>query len=136
MNTTFVIIKPDAVARKLVGQITTRFENKGLQLLGCNMINCPKDLLVKHYHHLVNKPYYPDIEASMTMGPVVLQIWRGYDAVSVVRTLLGSTNPSEALPGTIRGDFSSHIGRNLCHASDSEENARQEIQLWGTTLPY
>lgn len=134
MNTssqlTLVILKPDAVARGLTGEITSRFESKGLQLVACQSVHATTSQLNKHYKDLVKKPYFPDILRSMQSGMIVLQVWKGQNCVSVVRTLLGATDPSKALPGTIRGDLSNHIGRNLCHASDSEESAQYEIELW------
>ncbi len=130
MQCTLVIIKPDAVARGLVGKITTRFEERGLQLIACNMLRATEDTLRQHYHHLETSPYFPQILQSMTAGPVVTQVWYGLNAVAIVRAMLGATDPQTALPGTIRGDYGLHIGRNLCHASDSAENANMEIALW------
>ena len=128
---TLVIIKPDAVARRLVGEITSRFENKGLQLLYCRMIKeIDHAMLDMHYVDLVKKPYYPLIKESMTMGPVVVQVWQGPKAIQIVRKLLGATDPKDAAPGTIRGDLAIDIGRNLCHASDSASSAVREICLW------
>lgn len=129
---TLVILKPDAVRRGLVGAITQRFEKKGLQLLGTKMLTPTETQLRMHYSDLCEKPYFPKIVESMTMGPAVFQIWCGLDCISVVRKLLGTTDPKSAAPGTIRGDYALDIGRNICHGSDSSESAAKEIDLWFT----
>lgn len=134
MQNTFVIIKPDAVARGLVGKITSRFEDKGLQLISCNMMLATEDLLRQHYSHLTSSTVFPQIVQSMTAGPLLLQVWRGLNSVHVIRTMLGATDPQSAMPGTIRGDYGMNIGRNLCHASDTPENAEREIKLWNAHI--
>lgn len=124
---TIVILKPDALARSLVGQITARLEQKGLQLVGCKMTVLTRDVLDLHYAHLVKKPFYPRIAAFMSSLPVVVQCWAGLDAVRIVREMTGVTNGREARSGTIRGDFSMSVQCNLVHASDSTEAAALEV---------
>lgn len=133
MQKTLIIVKPDAVQRGLVGEITTRFEKKGLKLVGSKMEKLEKKTLKTHYAHLVEKPFYPSIEEFMTSGPVILQIWEGYEAVETVRQLCGVTNSRAALPGTIRGDLSMSYGANIIHASDSESAAKAEIERFFST---
>ena len=127
---TLVLIKPDAVARGLVGAITTRLEQRGLQMIGSKMCRATPEILYRHYLHLVDKPYYSDIVSSMTTGPLIAQVWSGYGAVAVVRSMIGATNPVDAAPGTIRGDYGLHVGRNLIHASENLTCAEEEIKLW------
>ena len=130
MENTLVLIKPDAVSRGLVGEITGRLERKGLQLVACRMTYATLELLREHYREHADKDYFPQIVSSMTAGPLVAQVWRGQDAVAVVRTLMGATDPRKATPGTIRGDLGLHVGRNLCHGSDGIVSADREIGLW------
>ena len=128
MEKTLIIIKPDAVQRSLVGEITKRLETKGLKLIGNKMAQLSKEVLKEHYAHLTEKPFYPGIESFMTSSPVVLQAWEGFEAINTVRTLCGVTNSREASPGTIRGDLSCSYGSNVIHASDSKEAAEDEIK--------
>jgi nucleoside-diphosphate kinase len=130
MEFTLVIIKPDAVLRGLVGDITSRFERKGLQLVDTRMTMATEQDLRLHYFELATKYYFPDIVKTMTMGRLVVQVWHGLNAVKVVRQLIGSTDPQDALPGTIRGDYAIHIGRNIVHASDSRESSERECSIW------
>lgn len=128
MEKTLIILKPDAVARNLVGTITSRLEQKGLKLMGCKMMQLDRSLLDEHYSHLVGKSFYDRIAIFMASLPVIVQCWEGVDAVSVVRELAGVTNGREAKPGTIRGDFSVSVQCNLIHASDSLEAALVEVK--------
>ena len=130
LNSTLVIIKPDAVARGLIGEITSRFEKRGLFLCQTKVCKPTQSILQEHYKDLVTKPYFQDIIKSMTSGPVVVQVWYGMNAISIVRKMLGATDPQDAEPGTIRGDYAIHIGKNVCHASDSSVSANKEIKLW------
>ena len=123
-------IKPDGVQRGLVGNIIRRFETKGYQLLGLKTKMASKELLEQHYKDLVDKPFFPKMRDYMLSGPVVCMIWSGKEAVTTGRTMLGATNPLASAPGTIRGDFCIEVGRNICHGSDSVENAEKEIALW------
>lgn len=128
MEKTLVILKPSCVKRALVGEVTARFEQKGLLLVGMKMIQLDDELLSCHYSHLKDKPFFPRIKASMMDSPVVVQCWQGLDAIQVVRNLTGYTNGREANPGTIRGDFSMSVQENIVHASDSLETAKIELE--------
>lgn len=123
-----VIIKPDALQRGLIGEVTRRLEHKGLKLIGTKMILLDDATLNDHYAHLVKKPFFPGIVSFMKSSPVLLQIWEGFNAVDTIRLMCGVTNSREALPGTIRGDFSSSYGSNVIHASDSTDASEAEIK--------
>ena len=125
---TLVILKPSAIQRGLIGEIIHRFERKGLLLIGLKMIWLSDEILSEHYAHLKDKPFFQRVKDSMKVCPVIVCCWKGRDAVKVVRTLTGVTNSREALPGTIRGDFSMSMQENILHASDSPETAIEEIQ--------
>ncbi|KAF3846587.1 hypothetical protein F7725_003665 [Dissostichus mawsoni] len=132
---TLIAVKPDGVQRRLVGQIIQRFEQRGFKLVGLKMLQVSDDLLSQHYCELRTKPFYPRLQEYMTSGPLLscveyLIVWEGHKVVQASRTMVGHTNPLEAQAGTIRGDFSFHISRNVVHASDSLEGAQREIQLW------
>lgn len=133
MQKTLIIIKPDAVQRGLVGEITGRLERKGLKLVANKMSTLTAEVLREHYSHLVDKPFFPSIESFMSSSPVVLQVWEGYEAIDTVRTVCGVTNSREAAPGTIRGDLSCSYGSNVIHASDSPEAAQEEVQRFFST---
>ena len=128
MEQTLVIIKPSAVERGLIGEILTRFQRKGLYIAGLNMMLLGEDILREHYAHLVDRPFFPWILASMMATPVIVVCVKGTDAVNVVRMMTGATNGCKAAPGTIRGDFSVSTQENIVHASDSVENAEIEIK--------
>lgn len=127
MERTLIIAKPDAVQRGLIGEIMSRFEHKGLKMIGIKMMTLDSAILAAHYAHLTDKPFYKGLEEFMKSSPVVVMAWEGFECVSSVRTLIGATNPREALAGTVRGDYSIGTGRNLIHASDSPENGKEEI---------
>ena len=128
LDKTLVILKPSAVQRGLIGEIIRRFERKGLILAGLKMIRLSDEILSEHYAHLKDKPFFQQVKDSMRVCPVIVCCWRGKDAVQVVRLLTGVTNSREALPGTIRGDFSMSMRENILHASDSPETAAVELQ--------
>lgn len=128
MERTLIIAKPDAVQRGLVGEIIRRLERKGLKLIGIKMMRVDSMMLKQHYAHLVDKPFYKDIENFMQSSPLVVMAWEGYECTNSVRIIVGATNPREAGAGTIRGDFSIGTGRNLVHASDSAENGKKEVE--------
>lgn len=128
LDKTLVILKPSAVQRGLIGEIIGRFERKGLVLAGMKMVWLSDEILSEHYAHLKSRPFFQEVKNSMTVCPVVVCCWKGKDAVQVVRTLTGVTNSREALPGTIRGDFSMSMRENILHASDSQETAAVELQ--------
>lgn len=128
MERTLVILKPSAVIRGYVGQIITRFQQKGFVIAGIKMIQLDEAILREHYAHLVGKPFFPSLLRSMMASPVIVMAIEGKDAVSVVRQMTGATNGRTALPGTIRGDFSLSSQENIVHASDSVENAAIELK--------
>ncbi len=128
IETTLVIFKPSSVARGLVGRILSRFESKGLTITGMKMMQLDEALLREHYAHLVDRPFFPSIVKSMTATPVIVLALRGRDAISTVRLMTGATNGREALPGTIRGDFSMSNQENVIHASACPEDAEAELK--------
>ena len=127
---TLVICKPDAVERRLVGEIIARLERKGLRIAAMRMETISKEIAGQHYGEHQGKPFYDDLVAFITRGPAVLMVVEGPEAYSVVRTLMGATNPRQAAPGTIRGDLAIELTENLVHGSDSPESAAQEIGLF------
>lgn len=127
---TLVIVKPDAVQRGLVGAILTRLEARGLKLAALKYLAVPRTLAERHYGEHLGKPFYGGLIEYITSGPVVVGVFEGKEAVAAVRASVGATNPANAQPGTIRGDWAIEIGRNLVHASDGPEAARKEIALW------
>lgn len=127
---TFVMIKPDGVERRLVGEIIGRFERRGLRLVGMKLQTVSQDLAERHYAVHKDKPFFGELVDFITSGPVVAMVWEGEDAVRLVRTMMGALKPEEALPGTIRGDFTTSIQTNLVHGSDSPETADTEVALW------
>jgi len=124
---TLVLFKPDAVEKQVVGNILSRFEQAGFSIGGIKMMQLEFSLLEEHYSHIVDKPFFPNLLNFMTRRPVIALILQGKDVVAKVRELLGPTNPQAADPGTIRGDFGTDSSENICHASDSVENAQIEI---------
>ena len=127
MEQTLVILKPSALQRALVGEVIKRFEQKGLRLAGIKMIQLSDQILNEHYAHLADRPFFKRIKDSMMITPVIVTCWEGKDSVRVVRTMTGSTNSRDAVPGTIRGDLSMSLQENIVHTSDSVENAREEL---------
>jgi nucleoside-diphosphate kinase len=129
---TLILLKPDAVQRRLVGSITARFEAKGLRLAGLKLVHPPRELAEKHYAVHKGKPFYESLLTFLTSGPTVAMVWEGREAVSVCRNLMGVTDGAKAIPGTVRGDYAISVQNNLVHGSDSPENAATEIALWFT----
>lgn len=127
---TLVLCKPDAVERGLVGEVIARIEHKQLRIAAMRLLIVEEDLARRHYEEHVEKPFFPDLLAFITRGPTVAMVVEGTEAVSVVRTLMGATNPRDAGPGTIRGDFAIEVTENLVHGSDSPESATREIELF------
>ncbi|XP_012237430.1 nucleoside diphosphate kinase [Bombus impatiens] len=127
---TFLMVKPDGVQRGLIGKIIQRFEDRGFKLVAMKMIQPNEDLLKKHYADLASKPFFPGLIKYMSSGPVVPMVWEGLNIVKTGRVMLGQTNPADSAPGTIRGDYCIHVGRNIIHGSDSVESANREIKLW------
>ncbi len=130
MERTFVMIKPDGVQRGLIGEVISRLERKGLKIVAMKMLWIQEETAREHYAEHSEKPFFQALVDYITSGPVVAMVVEGKEAVKVVRTLVGATNPVEASPGTIRGDFGMDIGRNVVHASDSLESAEREISLF------
>jgi len=128
MQKTLVIFKPSAMERGLVGQILNRFQQKGLIIAGIKMMQLDEAILREHYAHLVDKPFFPSILTSMMASPVIVMCLEGKDAIQVVRLMTGATNGRDALPGTIRGDFSMSNQANVIHASSCPEDAEAEIK--------
>lgn len=127
---TLIILKPDAVARGLMGRIISRFEDKGLRVIGMKMTTISKSLASKHYAEHKGKPFYAGLLRFVTSGPVVLMVVEGKNAIPVARKMMGATFGSNAEPGTIRGDFGVSDTFNLIHGSDSPKSARREIKLY------
>ncbi len=129
MDRTFLMIKPDGVQRGLVGEIVARLEKKGLKMIAAKFEQLPEERVMKHYAEHVEKPFFPGLKAYITSGPCFLMVWEGKNIVSITRQMIGATNPAEAAPGTIRGDFALEIGMNVIHGSDSNETAEREISI-------
>ena len=130
VENTYVMIKPDGVARGLVGEVVSRLERKGLSLVNMRMLTIDEELAGRHYAEHTDKPFFGELVEFITSGPVVAMEWSGEGAVAVSRTLMGVTNPAEAAPGTIRGDFGLIITENIVHGSDSVESAERELGIF------
>jgi nucleoside-diphosphate kinase len=130
MQRTLILLKPDALHRRLVGAILQRFEAKGLRMVGMKLVQADAALAQKHYAVHQGKPFYESLLQFLTSGPTVAVCLEGREAVAVVRAMMGATDGAKSAPGTIRGDFGISIQNNLIHGSDSPENARTEIDLW------
>ncbi|MBX8635493.1 MAG: nucleoside-diphosphate kinase [Thermoplasmata archaeon] len=129
MEKTFVMVKPDGVQRALIGEIVSRLERKGLRVVALKIYRIPRDIAERFYAEHKGKQFYEGLINYITSGPAVCMVWEGHEAVSVVRAMMGKTNPAEAQAGTIRGDFALHPGRNVIHGSDSQASAKREINL-------
>ncbi len=127
---TLVLCKPDAVERGLVGEVIARIERKQLRIVAMRLLTVDEALARRHYEEHVEKPFFPELLEFITRGPTVAMVVEGTEAVSVVRTLMGATNPRDAAPGTIRGDFAIEVTENLVHGSDAPESAEREIALF------
>lgn len=130
MDRTLIIVKPDAVQRGLIGQVIARLEARGLKLVALKLIQVDEALARRHYGEHEGKPFFAGLITYITSSPVVVGVLEGRDAVAVVRSTVGATNPVAAAPGTIRGDWALEIGRNLIHASDSPDTAAREVALF------
>ncbi|EMI43273.1 MULTISPECIES: nucleoside-diphosphate kinase [Pirellulaceae] len=130
MQRSLILLKPDCVQRRLIGEVISRFEAKGLQIVGLKMLQVTPELSRQHYAEHVEKPFYKSLEDFITAAPVVAIALEGLEAIGVVREMLGATNGLKAAPGTLRGDYSSSRQMNLVHASDSEESAKRELDLY------
>jgi len=127
---TFVMIKPDAVQRGLVGEIISRFERKGIKLVAMKLVSVSRELAEKHYEVHRGKPFFEPTVKYIISSPVVAIVLEGNNAIEMVRGMMGKTDPQQAAVGTIRGDYGQFIGRNIVHGSDSKETAEFEINLW------
>jgi len=127
---TLVLIKPDAVQRGLIGEITARLERRGLRLMAARFLQVGRELAEQHYAVHKGKAFYPGLLDYITSSPVMAMVWEGPEAVVAVRQTMGATRPTEAAPGTVRHDFGLEVGRNLTHASDSPATAEAEVALW------
>ena len=124
------MLKPGILNRRLVGEVISRLEHKGLKLVGLKLMQITPEQAAKHYAEHQEKPFFSELTDYITSGPVVAMVWQGDDCVTLVRNLTGSTKPTEAMPGTIRGDYCMHTQCNVIHASDSEESAEREVNLF------
>ena len=127
---TLVLIKPDGVQRGLSGEIISRFEKTGLKIIAIKLMSISEDKASQHYAEHTGKPFYGGLVEFITSSPVVAMAFEGTDAISLVRKQMGSTNPNEATPGSIRGDYAADIGRNLVHGSAASEDAERELKLF------
>lgn len=123
------MVKPDGVQRGLVGDIVSRFEDRGLTLVGAKFLQLDEDLAHEHYAEHADKPFFTDLVDFITAGPALAMVWEGQDAVRQVRRMMGATDPAEADPGTIRGDFGLDLGRNVIHGSDHEDPGANEREI-------
>ena len=126
---TFVMAKPDAVQRGLVGEIITRFEDRGLKLVGAKFMQIDDELAHEHYAEHEDKPFFDGLVEFITSGPVMAMVWEGADATRQVRRMMGETDPAESAPGTIRGDYGLDLGRNVIHGSDHEDEGANEREI-------
>ncbi|MFK7780049.1 MAG: nucleoside-diphosphate kinase [Candidatus Gracilibacteria bacterium] len=127
METTLILLKPDTIERSLIGQVVARLEAKGLKIVGLKMMQLDDNIINEHYDFLMDKPFFPMLKGYIQRTPVVAIAAKGVSAVKTVRNLTGATDPQEALPGSIRGDFALTIDANIIHASDTNENAKKEL---------
>ncbi len=130
MERTFVMVKPDGVQRHLVGEIIRSFERRGLKLVGLKMLRITKELASRHYAEHQGKPFFNGLVEYITSAPVVAMVLEGRNCISLVRQMMGATDPAKAAPGTIRASFGIDVGRNVIHGSDSPESAAREISLF------
>ena len=130
MERTLILVKPDAFARGLTGEIVARFENKGLRIVAMRHMQVTEDLAKQHYAEHEGKPFFGELVEFITSGPLVAMVLEGYEAVKAARQVIGATNPLEAAPGSIRGDFAIAVGQNMVHGSDSVESGQREAALF------
>ncbi len=130
MERTFLMIKPDGVQRNLIGEVIKRLETKGFTLVGLKLMSVSRELAEQHYGVHKERPFFPGLVEFITSSPVVAMVWEGEGVIASARKIIGATNPLNAEPGTIRGDYGVAVGRNLIHGSDAPETAQYEIGLW------
>ena len=129
MDRTLILVKPDAFVRRLTGEVIARFERKGLSIVALKYMTVDRDMAERHYDEHREKPFFGDLVEFITGGPLVAMVLEGYEAVVAARQVIGATNPLEAAPGSIRGDFALEVGQNMVHGSDSNESAERETKL-------
>ena len=130
MERTLILVKPDAFARNLTGEIIARFESKGLRIAALKHMQVTEDLAKQHYAEHEGKPFFGELVDFITSGPLVAMVLEGHEAVTAARQVIGATNPLEAAPGSIRGDFALEVGKNMVHGSDAPESAQREAKLF------
>src|SRR5699024_8446042 len=130
MQKTFIMVKPDGVQRNVIGEVVRRFEQKGFKLAGAKLMQVSNELAENHYGEHKERPFFGELVDFITSGPVFAMVWEGENVISTARTMIGATNPQEANPGSIRGDFGVTVGKNIIHGSDSKESAEREINLF------
>ena len=130
MDRTLILVKPDAFARGLTGEIVARFERKGLRIAALKHMQMDRDLATQHYAEHEGKPFFGELVDFITSGPLVAMVLEGHEAVKAARQIIGATNPLEAAPGSIRGAFALEVGKNMVHGSDSNESAQREANLF------
>ncbi|AIY05750.1 Nucleoside-diphosphate kinase [Planococcus sp. PAMC 21323] len=130
MEKTFLMVKPDGVQRNVIGEIVARFEKKGYHLAGAKLMQIPTELAEEHYGEHKERPFFGELVEFITSGPVFAMVWEGENVILTARQMMGATNPKDAAPGTIRGDFAVTVGKNMIHGSDSAESAKREIGLF------
>ncbi|WP_075982131.1 nucleoside-diphosphate kinase [Bacillus massilinigeriensis] len=130
MEKTFLMVKPDGVQRNLIGEIVARFEKKGFRLVGAKLMSISNELAEQHYGEHKERPFFGELVDFITSGPVFAMVWEGENVIATARLMMGSTNPKDAAPGTIRGDYAATVGKNVIHGSDSPESAEREINLF------
>jgi nucleoside-diphosphate kinase len=130
VETTLVLVKPDGVRRGLCGEVLSRLERRGYELRAARLLKLSRSLAAEHYAEHMGKPFYPGLVSFITSGAVLALAVRGEDAIAGVRTVMGATNPADALPGTIRGDFATELSENVVHGSDSKASAKRELGLF------
>jgi len=130
MEKTFLMVKPDGVQRNLIGEIVKRFEAKGFKLAGAKLMAVSEELAKQHYAEHEDKPFFGELVDFITSGPVFAMVWEGENVIATARNMMGKTNPQEAAPSTVRGDFGMTVGKNIIHGSDSPESAEREINLF------
>jgi nucleoside-diphosphate kinase len=135
MERTLILVKPDAFSRNLTGEIIARFERKGLRLVALNLMTMARELAERHYAEHEGKPFYEELVQFITSGPLVAMVLEGEQAIQAARQLIGATNPLEASPGSIRGDYAIEVGTNMVHGSDAPESAAREVALFFPDLP-
>ncbi|MDG4656098.1 nucleoside-diphosphate kinase [Ectobacillus antri] len=130
MEKTYLMIKPDGVQRNVIGEIVSRFEKKGFQLVGAKLMQVTKETAELHYAEHKERPFFGELVDFITSGPVFAMVWQGEGVIATARQMMGKTNPKEAAPGTVRGDFGVTVGKNIIHGSDSAESAEREIAIF------